>query len=227
MVIYTQGETQYDGNRFLKWQITQDGGASFEDGFIVLQSGWPTMTPYPGVTASYDQRTDRYVVAWRRSSEAISLAAVTAEAPYQQGGIADTAHKSVRPPSIECTPQAYMPTTDTCLLVWLGDVGLRPIWRARIGISATSGTPTTATSYSGSSLIGYGTPSITETRRTDYPWMLAAKQGSNEIRSWRKTATGNWGSSASVAVGGVRLYSPSMSHVYNGSTAELHVRYGW
>ena len=226
MVVYGQGETQTDGNRFLKWQITQDGGATFLDGFIVTASGWPTMTAHHGVTASYDQRTDRYLVAWRRTSGQISLASVQAEAPYQQGAITNTSYLTWRTPSVECTPQAYVPTTDTCLLVWASDVGLHPIWRTRVGIFASTGNPVASASYGTSSLIAYGMPALTETRRTDYPWMIAAKQG-NEIRAWKRTAGGNWTGSSSVAFGGVRLLSPSLSHAYDGETAEIHVRYGW
>lgn len=227
MVVYTRGDTQFDGTKIVEWAITEDGGASFETSLVLSGSAVLT-TPFAGVTATYDPRTDRYVVALRRSDWRITIAAIQAEAPHGQGAVSNTPWIAWRTPNVECTqPMFVNGSGSNCLVVWAGDGAFHYLRHAIASISSSTGTPTVGLVASTLNK-GYGAPALTETRRTDYPWLIAA-ESHNSIRAWRRTSNGTWASGVTVApTVTTRSYlPPSLARVDDGSgTPVFHLRWG-
>ncbi len=224
-MVFSQSETQTDCTRTIRLLITNDGGATFTDRWI-----WDGVTDFHGVSLTHDPVSDRYVLAWRSRVNndddwRIKLTAVQSAAPFTQSAVTTTPWRSWRTPTVECTPQAIIGATDNCLLVWLSDIGLHPVWRSRF--TNSSGQPVMTGVVGVSSIIGYGTPALTETRRSDYPWMMAIRQG-DDIRVWRRSWGGNWSGATTVVDQQPAdwMTAPSLSHLDDGVTAEVHLRYG-
>lgn len=233
-VILPDGETVTDGMRHFQWYITDDSWDTIS-AYGVLQDQFGDIEmAFSGVTASYDPRTDRYVVAYRDPNWVINVVTIEAEEPHNQSDVSGNGETAWRTPAVECTDAEFAGSlTDTCMLVWLSGKSMHPVAYAPMTIDNGSGYAIIQ-STEDTTIIGNSTPALTETRRPDVPWLMAAEQGfdidSNNIKVFERASAGDW-SSGIVAVpdqdleNGI-IMSPGISMVNDGNGEAFHVRYG-
>jgi hypothetical protein len=186
------------------------------------------MTQFPGVTATYDSRTDRYVVAYRNSSWNIAMQTVQAESPHSLGTLRTTGWAAWRTPNIECTDPVYVGgSSNNCVLVWSHNGNFHNLRHAPVSVSVATGQPVEG-AHTTTSIKTISTSAVTETRRSDYPFLFAAKQD-NTIRTWRRSSTASLASGVTVAPSlATQTYlSPTLSRIDDLSgTPVFHLRYG-